>query len=496
MTECCKPLAYRLRNGVTCAQKSGAPLLVLDFPLKSILLKPSWKPVFEFLNSTKGYISLDEIIFHGNQTDPDKVEIFLNHLVCRGFLEQEGLSRLVDYPHVSIIIPVRNRPEDIASCLQSLREIDYPPEKVEIIVVDDASTDNSPDVVSRFPVTLIAIKEHKQASFCRNLAAERAQGEILAFIDSDCLADPLWLKELVPAFKDPLLGAVGGAVDSYFKEEGLDRYERVKSSLKVGFWFRRSREGENFFYVPSCNLVVKRDIFLELGGFKEDLHVGEDVDFCWRMQDGGYNLEYRPTGLIYHKHRNRLGAFARRRFDYGTSEPLLQQAHTDRIKKLIFPPAETFFWLAAILSVVFSSAPLLGLSALSLMAGSLFKFIRVRREGIPVGYPRVFAAVFRSYLAFVYHICAFVSRYYLIPAIIIFPFAPWVSAMIFGMHLIAGCVEFFTKKPELNPFAFLLFFTVEQLSYQLGVWWGCFGRWYFHPVNPKVVMTSATGKTV
>lgn len=498
MTEYSKPLAYRLRKGVTYKQKSGAPLLILDFPLKSILLKPSWKPVFEFLNSAKSYISFDEIIFHGNQTDPDKVEIFLNHLVCRGFLEQQGLSKLSDYPHVSIIIPVRNRPDEIASCLQSLKEIDYPSEKVEIIVVDDASTDNTPNVVSRFPVTLIALKTHKQASFCRNLAAKHAKGKVLAFIDSDCIADPLWLKELMPAFKDPLLGAVGGTVDSYFEEDGLslDRYEKVKSSLKVGSWFRRSRKGENFFYVPSCNLVVKRDIFLELGGFNKDLHVGEDVDFCWRMQDRGYNLEYRPTGLIYHKHRNRLGTFARRRFDYGTSEPLLQQSHADRIKKLIFPPGETFFWLTAILSIIFSSTQLLGLSALSLLVGSLFKLIRVQREGIPVGFPRMFAAVFRSYLAFFYYICAFVSRYYLILAIIIFPFAPWVSAMILSMHLIAGCVEFFTKKPELNPFAFLFFFTVEQLSYQLGVWWGCFGRWYFHPVNPNIVMTSATGKTV
>lgn len=496
MKESCKPLAYRLRKGVTYEKKSGAPLLVLDFPLKSILLKPLWRPVFEFLHSSRSYCSFDDILSHGNQTDADKVEIFLNHLVYRGFLEQEGLSKVSGYPQVSIIIPVRNRPDDIAACLQSLSGIDYPSEKVEILVVDDASTDDTPDVVSRFPVILIAIKEHRQASFCRNLAAKRAKGEILAFIDSDCLADPLWLKELVPAFKDPLLGAVGGAVDSYFDERGLDRYEKVKSSLKVGSWLRRSREGENFFYVPSCNLIVKRDIFLDLGGFNENLHVGEDVDFCWRMQDRGYHLEYRPAGLIYHKHRNRLGAFARRRFDYGTSEPLLQQSHADRIKKLIFPPAETFFWLAAILSAVFNSAPLLGLSVLSLLAGSIIKYIKVRREGIPVGFLHVFTAVFRSYLSFFYHLCAFVSRYYLVLAILVFPFAQWVSAIILGMHLVAGCVELFTKKPEMNPFAFLFYFTVEQLSYQLGVWWGCFKRRYFHPVNPLIVMRATAGKTI
>ncbi len=116
-----------------------------------------------------------------------------------------------------MIIPVRNRPREIEDCLFSLGKLDYPESKIEIIVVDDASTDHTPQVASEFPVRLISLRDNRQAPYCRNLAAKNAIGEILAFIDSDCLADPFWLKELISAFKDARVAAVGGRVASWFQ---------------------------------------------------------------------------------------------------------------------------------------------------------------------------------------------------------------------------------------------------------------------------------------
>lgn len=482
-----KPLAYHIRKTVRYQEKNGSPVLVLDFPLKAIVLDSAWRLILSLL-AMGDFIPLEDIVPLIHHADPEKIEIFLNNLVHKGFLEREGYSTLPEYPFVSIIIPVSNRPEEITSCLQSLRQLDYPLEKLEIIVVDDASTDNTPDVVSRFPVSLIALKENKQASFCRNLAAKRAKGEILAFIDSDCLADPLWLKELVPAFKNNSLGAAGGLIDAYFEKKGLDHYEKVRSSLKIGSWFKRSQEGERFFYVPSCNLLARKDLFLRLGGFKEDLHVGEDVDLCWRFQDGGYTVEYMPMGRVYHKHRTRLRPFCSRRFDYGTSEPLLQLLHAKRIKELIFPPAESLFWLIIALSIALRYTALPGLSVIIVLVDSLIKLAKIRHMNIPIKFPRVLLAVFRSYFAFLYHCCAFVSRYYFLWSFIVFPLFPLASMIILGAHLLTGFVEFFVKKPHLNPLSFLFYFSLEQLSYQLGVWWGCLKNLYFHPVNPQIAV--------
>jgi mycofactocin system glycosyltransferase len=481
------PLAYGLRESVTYHERDGAPILILNFPLKVVVLASEWKGVLR-LFSNGNFLALEKITSQLEHLDPDKIENFLDDLVRKGFLERKGVSALREYPLVSIIIPVRNRPDEIRACLSSLHRLDYPLQKIEIIVVDDASSDHTPDVVAEFPVTLIALQDHRQASYCRNLGAQKAGGDILAFIDSDCLADVMWLKELVPAFKDFTLAAVGGMVDAWDGQKALDRYEKVKSALKISSWFKHSRQGENFFYVPACNLLVPRDVFLKLDGFREDLHVGEDVDFCWRLQDCGYHVEYRPVGKVYHRHRNRWQSFCRRRFDYGTSEPMLQQMHAKRIKRIVFPLGETLFWCTLIAALFFKSLLMGVLAGTSFSLHALTRYKMARRQNIPLTLLRITTAIARSYLAFIYHCSTFVSRYYLIWSIIVFPFFPAVALTILGMHLLAGLGEYYIRRPRLNALTFVFYFTLEQLSYQLGVWWGCVRRAYFKPVNPQITV--------
>lgn len=478
-----KPLAYRLRRATTFSEKKGLPVLMLDFPLKVLRLDPFWTPLLISL-SGPSFVPFEAICASLAWLPPLKIESFLNDLVAKGFLEFEGISPITEYPSVSIIIPVRNRPEEIAACLESLVHIDYPSEKMEILVVDDCSTDDTPEVVSRFPVRLFPLKEHKQASHCRNLASREARGEILAFIDSDCLADPLWLKELLPSFKDRAIGAVGGVIEGVPGEKGLDRYEEVKSSLKIGSWYKRSRKGDRFFYLPSCNLLVRRELFIKLNGFREDLMVGEDVDFCWRLQDNGGHLEFKPQGKIHHQHRNSLKPFCQRRFEYGTSEPWLQRHHSRRRKHLLLYPAESLFWVSLIAAELLFSWPLVGLSGGILFLDGILRLRRLGSQNISLTYPKYFSALFRSYLVFFYYWAAFCSRYFLWAAILLFPLWPFFSLFLIGLHLLTALVEYGVKTPRLLFPAFLFYFTLDQLSYQLGVWWGCLKNRCFHPVNP------------
>jgi len=479
-------LAYRLRKNVSVPETEGNVQLVLSYPLKSVRIHPCWRNLLRQLSDHE-FSSFDTIRSITESRNPQELEFFLNDLVRKGFLERRGVSALSDHLFVSVIIPVRNRPDDIDVCLQSLRELDYPYDKLEIIVVDDASTDQTPDVVSRFPVRLIRLKQHKQASYCRNLAARHARGDLLAFIDSDCLAGSAWLRELVPTFKDAQLGVLGGVVDSYFNENGLDRYEQVKSSLKVSSWFKRSQKNDPFFYLPACNLLVRRHLFLELDGFKEELVVGEDVDLCWRIRKRGYQIEYRPEGRVYHKHRNRVFSFCRRRFEYGTSEPLLNKLHPEKIKILCFPLLTSLFWAGIILSIIPGYRPLLVISGAAVVADTIKKLLKIRRSGISIKVSSLLLSVLRSNLAFFHHIASFVSRYYLLPSLIILPIAPSLSTVILMLHLLAGAVDYVIKKPRLNMVSFLFYFSLEQLSYQLGVWWGCFKNICFRPINPKIV---------
>jgi mycofactocin glycosyltransferase len=482
-------VAYRLRKGVRFCLHSGAkPMLILDFPLRAVTVQPCWRPLLEHMTTTD-FVSVKALNAWVPEMLQEKTEIFLEQLVRKALCECRGAPELPTHPMVSVIIPVRNREKDLAHCLRSLSNLRYPAHRLEIIVVDDASSDGTLQVVSKFPVRTLAVQKRRHAPGCRNLAARQANGEILAFIDSDCVADPSWLNDLLPVFRDPAVGVVGGLVDAYFEEKGLDRYEKVKSSLQVSTWQKRSSEQELHFYVPSCNLLIRRELFRELGGFREDLHVGEDVDLCWRLQKIGMAVEYKPVGKVYHKHRNQIGPFCRRRFQYGTSEPVLQQLHPDRPKQLLLPLPEFLFWVCLAASAYYACLPLLGVAGAALIFQIYRRSMGAGNNGIPVRRMAVAGAVIRTSLALFYHLCLYVSRYYVVVCALLWPLSTRLSVGALAMHLLAGIVQFQIRRPRLNPLSFLAFFSLDQAAYQLGVWWGCCRRMFFKPLLPRPVFS-------
>lgn len=458
-------------------------MLLRSFPLKSIRLHKAWDASFTLLSSGHS-VRFDKIIPCVNTLKPENIEKFFNGLVRKGFLERSGDPIIEHHPLVSVIIPVHNRPEEIKACLMSLDHLDYPSDKLEIIVVDDASNDQTVEVIKKFNVELISLKTNHKAPFCRNLAAERAEGEILAFLDSDCVVSPSWLTELVPVFRDPEVGVVGGRIDSFFNTTGLDRYEQVSSSLIMGNHDKRSDKRERFFYVPSCNLLARKKTFHAVNGFNPDLVVGEDVDLCWRIQDSGKFVEFRPGGVVWHRHRNELGAFSRRRFDYGTSEPLLQKLHPDRKKIFFFPIGGFLFWCAFFVS--FFQGPLfLAICPVIALIDSGIKYHRTRQISY-ISFVQHLVAVIRSYATLFYHIASFLSRYYLwacLPAAFILPGA---GVGLLYMHALTGIINYTVKKPLLNPVSYLFYFTFEQVSYQAGVWYGAVKNFSFRSLIPVI----------
>ena len=111
---------------------------------------------------------------------------------------------------VSVIVPVYNGARTIASCLESLLVQDYPHENYEIIVIENGSSDDTTSIVEKYPIRLFHC-ERKGPAFARNFGVQRSQADIVAFTDSDCIADPQWLSKLLEAYKDDrILGAGGG----------------------------------------------------------------------------------------------------------------------------------------------------------------------------------------------------------------------------------------------------------------------------------------------
>ena len=142
---------------------------------------------------------------------PAAISAFLDRLVRRRLLlwHPPGLTT---WPKVTIIVPAHGRPEETRRCVQSLLALDYPADHREIIVVDDASNPPLAVALRDLPITLLRQERNIGQSAARNLAASLASGAVLAFIDNDCVAEPDWLRTLLPYLADPAVAIVGGRV--------------------------------------------------------------------------------------------------------------------------------------------------------------------------------------------------------------------------------------------------------------------------------------------
>jgi mycofactocin system glycosyltransferase len=384
-----------------------------------------------------------------------------------------------EFPAVSAIIPVKDQPNDLIECLKSLQDLDYPRDKLEIIVVDDGSEKAVSGMVDSPDVKIIRQDETQGQAACRNLGADNARGEVLAFIDADCMADEKWLKEIVPLLITSRAGAAGGYVDGYYTKGLLDRYERVSSSLNMGKRLLIEGKTESTFYVPTANLVTTREAFISAGGFSAGMRLGEDVDFCWRLRDLDYTLLYLPFGKVAHKHRNKLGRMLKRRAEYGMSEAILYRDHRDKKKTFQLPVLSGLSFLAFALLVLLLNAwpviPLMVLLGIDIWrrSATLLKY----HVNLPS--PQIFYATLRSYLSFFHFGFYHLVRYYLI---LIFALGIlWHPLWIFGGIAIiyTSIVDYCVRKPDLLYPFFFYYYLLEHLAYQVGVFWGCVRQKFF-----------------
>lgn len=460
-------MTYRMAPSVELEVTSQGSFLVMKRPLSVVRLN-------ELL------LALVRKAFSGPVKPASRAETqAFEALVKKGLVEREEENAPADgdLPSVSVIIPVKDRAEELQRCLQSLAGLDYPAGKLEVIVVDDGSSDSSPDVAQRFAARLLfsgGVGEGPAAA--RNIGAAEANSEILAFIDSDCTASAGWLKELTPSFSDHEVAAVGGWVDGLHSAAPLDRYEAVMSSLTLGTRERSGRGGNDTFYLPSCNLLVRRDAFLKEGGFDSELHVGEDVDLTWRLRDEGNKIVYIPQGKVFHEHRSRLAPFMKRRFQYGTSESILQTLHPERCKKMVAPPVLTVVLLLCALSAVIVSPWPAVLAGVVLVGDAWFFRSRLDRCGVVLPFTTVLEARLRAFGSFAYYTGFHLIRYYSIP--LLFAALAFLPLGLFFLALTVwvGAVDYYIKQPKLSFAPFLVFYLMEHIAYGTGVFWGCFSR--------------------
>ncbi|MCX7623352.1 MAG: mycofactocin biosynthesis glycosyltransferase MftF [Thermomicrobium sp.] len=408
--------------------------------------------------------------------------VFLERLSDEGLVELRWSLPDELLPSVSVIVPVRNRPGPLAACLEAVSRLDYPRERLEVIVVDDASTDETPSRAEawrdRLPLRVLRMARRIGAAECRNRGALVAQGEILAFTDSDCLPHPRWLRELVPEFVRPGVVAVGGAVVPADESSWLDRYEAVASPLMHGWEAARVRPRGAVPYLVTANLLVRRQAFVEAGGFAR-IHPGEDVDLVWRLCERGGRVLYRPNGIVRHDHRDRLWPFATRRASYATSEVVLVQRHPAYRHAVVIPVAI----LASVLSVVAARVrrrrACATLAVVPFVVDLVLAAGRGRALGAPVPTATVVRAELRGTLAALYWIGRTVSRYFAWPLSLAGTLlrskgaGRWLLALAWGSLLATASADFVRKRPRLDPLRFVLAHVLDDLANNAGLLAGC-----------------------
>lgn len=470
-----KGFGFSLADNTYLREDPDGYFLLSRLPLRILRLN---KPLFQLLKHLQAGGQLSEFMHQNLGIRERQLLPNLLSLTAKGYLKLERVAAIEDYPMVSIVIPVRDQPENLIECLKSLSNLNYPIDRLEIIVVDDGSQRDISQVVST-DVKVIRLTESQGASVCRNLGAEKARGDILAFLDADCTAQENWLKEIIPLFQTATAGAIGAYVDGYYKDSYLDRYEEVSSSLNMGQRLLLEGNTESNFYVPTANMLVTREAFMATGGFKGGMHVGEDVDFCWRMRKLGYSLLYVPFGRVAHKHRNQLGKMLKRRSQYGTSEASLYLTHRDKKKTFLISIYAGLSFLALTLAILLVNPYPIGLIMLLFGLDLFRKSDTLKKFKIVLPFRHIVYATFRSYLSFFYFAFFHLVRYYLV---LIFGLGFLLHSLWFfgGVAIIfTSIVDYYVKRPNLFYPVFLFFYVLEHLAYQIGVFWGCLKLKYF-----------------
>ncbi|HEY6637267.1 MAG TPA: glycosyltransferase [Solirubrobacterales bacterium] len=214
-------------------------------------------------------------------------------------------------PSVSVIVPVRDGESTIADCLDSILSTDYPADRREIVVVDNGSSDGTAALIRARPVRYL--REGKRGvSNARNRGIAESGGEILAFVDSDCLVEPQWLTELVRPFEDPEVGSVAGDLQHAPPTTAAER----QSARMLGNW-QRFAFSSNPAYPITANAAYRRDVLELIGPFDPHMTRAQDVELGLRFQErSGCRLAYAERATAHHRHRTTQRGFFRQQLGW------------------------------------------------------------------------------------------------------------------------------------------------------------------------------------
>jgi GT2 family glycosyltransferase len=264
---------------------------------------------------------------------------------------------------ISVIIAAYNRRQELQELLDSLAHQTISPDRFEIIVVDDGSTDDTlfclKTLVDSGTENLFFYYQKNQGpGAARNRGMSMAAGDVFAFIDTDCRPLPDWLEELSRPFAGTRVGAAGGAEEYDEQGTALQRAIHICMTSAVTTGGLRGKTGVTLarYYPRTFNMAISREAYEKTGGFKPLYH-GEDIELSFRIRQAGLELVFNERAKVQHRRRDSLGGFFRQVLEMGATRAMLARLHPQMLEPLHLAPAAGLLALFSILAfAVFTNA--------------------------------------------------------------------------------------------------------------------------------------------
>ncbi len=225
---------------------------------------------------------------------------------------------------VSVIVTCRNNEQTIGECLQALVSQDYPKDSVEVIVIDACSTDNTVEIAKKYTAKVFSAPLNAAAAY--NYAMKIVSFNVLGFVDADAKVECDWLTKLLPHLLDAKVAGVSGSIETWNPENPWAR------SIGYEIKNRYSRIKNFAGRIATMNLLLKKNVIEEVGGWDEGLPSQYDTDFGYRITSKGYKFAYEPTAKCYHYNRPTLRAYWKQQLQYGKNTLKLYLKHSSLAK--------------------------------------------------------------------------------------------------------------------------------------------------------------------
>ena len=240
----------------------------------------------------------------------------------------------------SFIIPVYNRPDEVDELLDSLTRQTF--RDFEVVVVEDGSVVPCKDIVDKYTDRL-SIHYYNKANSgpgqTRNYGVDRANGEYMLILDSDCILPEKYLEAVEAELQRQKADAFGGpdrAHESFSDVQKAINYAMTSFFTTGGI--RGGKKKLDKFYPRSFNMGVRKDVYQALGGFSK-MRFGEDIDFSIRIFKGGYQCRLFPEAWVWHKRRTDLKKFFKQVHNSGIARINLYKKYPESLKLVHMLPA-------------------------------------------------------------------------------------------------------------------------------------------------------------